>query len=155
LKPHPSLLVTIASDKAGAETVARVEEFVKQRGGLWLPFEPDVMPAMAASDLMITDYSSVAEEYLVFNRPLIFADHLAGSEGRDRAQRDKGDWDGIFGCGHVVTDPAEFSSAIENALRHPCEYSHQRETLRDYVFENLDGHCAQRAADAIRSLATE
>jgi hypothetical protein len=153
VKPHPSLLTTIASDKSGAEAIAAVTEHIAQRGGLWLPFEPDVMPAMAASDMLITDYSSVAEEYLVFDRPLVFADHLAHATGRDRAQRDKGDWEGIFGCGLVVTEIGAVPAAIDSNLRQPESANEARRALRDYVFENLDGHCATRAADAIRRLA--
>jgi CDP-glycerol glycerophosphotransferase (TagB/SpsB family) len=152
VKPHPSLLTTIASDKSGAEAIFAVTEHIKARGGMWIPFEPDVMPAMAASDMLVTDYSSVAEEYLVFDRPLAFADHLANASGRDRAQRDKGDWEGIFGCGTVVTQVDAVREAIDNSLRRPNEYSQARHKVRDYVFENLDGHCARRAAEAIRSL---
>jgi CDP-glycerol glycerophosphotransferase (TagB/SpsB family) len=152
VKPHPSLLVTMASDRAGAQMLNSVIEHLHQRDGLWMPHEPDVMPAMAASDLLITDYSSVAEEYLVFDRPLIFADHLAQASGRDRAQRDKGDWAGIFACGQVVTEIGAMPEAVGSALRAPFEYSKARCDLRNYVFEKLDGHCARRAADALRDL---
>jgi hypothetical protein len=152
VKPHPSLLTTIASDKSGAEAIEAVTQHITRRGGLWLPFEPDVMPAMAASDLLITDYSSVAEEYLVFDRPLVFADHLANATGRDRAQRDKGDWEGIFGCGLVVTEIGTVPEAVAAILTQPETGATARRALRDYVFENLDGQCAKRAADAIRGL---
>jgi hypothetical protein len=42
--------------------------------------------------------------------------------------------------------------AVGSALRAPFEYSNARCNLRDYVFEKLDGHCARRAADALRDL---
>jgi hypothetical protein len=41
---------------------------------------------------------------------------------------------------------------LKTACAHLNEYSQARHKLRDYVFENLDGHCARRAAEAIRSL---
>jgi CDP-glycerol glycerophosphotransferase (TagB/SpsB family) len=169
VKPHPNLLTTVASEGDGREMLQAVMAHVKERGGLWMPFEPDVMPAMAASDMLITDYSSVAEEFLVFDRPLVFADHLANATDKasrnDRAHRDKGDWNGIFACGRVVTNIEAMPQAVIESL---CE-SQRRESstrndgildkhapvrrqLRDYVFENLDGHCAQRAANAIKSL---
>ena len=153
VKPHPSLATTGVAENA--RVLARVREAFLARGALWLPHEPDVMPLMAAADVLITDYSSVAEEFLIFDKPLIFADHLANAAGRDRAQRDKGDWDGIFGCGTRVTQKEELKSAIENALENPREYSRQRTELRDYVFENLDGHCAARAAAALQALCEE
>jgi CDP-glycerol glycerophosphotransferase (TagB/SpsB family) len=111
------------------------------------------MLPMAAADVLVTDYSSVAEEFLVFDRPLIFADHLATASGRDRAQRDKGDWDELFAFGLRLTESGEVGTALECSLAQPREYSTQRQKLRDFVFENLDGHCAARAADAIRALA--
>lgn len=153
IKPHPSLTTTGAAENA--RVFARVREAFLARGALWLPHEPDVMPLMAAADVLITDYSSVAEEFLIFDKPLIFADHLANAAGRDRAQRDKGDWDGIFGCGARVTQKEELKNALENALANPREYSQARTTLRDYVFENLDGHCAARAAAALQELCED
>jgi hypothetical protein len=152
VKPHPSLVTTVNAETAGRETLAAVQEFLQERGGLWLPCEPDVMLPMAASDLLITDYSSVAEEYLVFDRPLIFADHLATATGRDRAQRDKGDWAELFIAGTQLTESGALSAALTRALEQPQEYAPQRRRLRDFVFENLDGQCAQRAAAAMRAL---
>lgn len=152
VKPHPVLATTTAAEGAGGEVIAEVQKYLEQRGALWLPLEPDVVPLMAASDAMITDYSSVAEEYLVFDRPLVFADHLANAEGRDRAQRDKGDWNELFATGTRVTEASALPEAVEATLRNPDGKSNARRALRDYVFENLDGHCAQRAAAAIQSL---
>lgn len=152
VKPHPVLATTAAAEGAGGEVIAQVKNYLQQRGALWLPLEPDVVPLMAAADVLITDYSSVAEEFLVFNRPLIFADHLANATGRDRQQRDKGDWDELFAVGERVTDMAAMPAAISGVLQRPDEQGSARVKLRDFVFENLDGHCAARAAKAIGEL---
>lgn len=152
VKPHPVLATTVAAEGAGSDVIAQVQEYLASRGGLWLPLEPDVVPLMAASDVLITDYSSVAEEYLVFDRPLIFADHLANATGRDRAQRDKGDWNELFATGTRVTDASTLPDAVAAALGNPDAKAEDRRSLRDYVFENLDGYCAQRAARAIQSI---
>lgn len=174
VKPHPSLVTNSQSDKSGLKTIERVRQMLENRGALWLPHEPDVVPLMAASDILVTDYSSVAEEFLVFDRPLVFADHLANATDNasrnDRAHRDKGDWEGIFACGHIVTEIEAMPAAIAVALDESQGAESQgaesstrndgiaderasiRRQLRDYVFENLDGHCARRAADAIESL---
>lgn len=153
VKPHPVLATTTAAEGAGEEVIAQVRKYLESRGALWLPLEPDVVPLMAASDILITDYSSVAEEYLVFDRPLVFCDHLANASGRDRAQRDKGDWDELFAVGARVTDSSTLVPTIETALGDANTHSAARRALRDYVFENLDGHCAARAAIAIRAIA--
>jgi hypothetical protein len=155
VKPHPVLATTTAAEGAGGETIAQVKEYLQQRGALWLPLEPDVVPLMAAADVLITDYSSVAEEFLVFDRPLIFADHLASATGRDRAQRDKGDWNELFAVGERVTEIKAMPAAVSGVLQRPDGQSSARLKMRDYVFENLDGHCAQRAANAIQTLIAE
>lgn len=154
VKPHPVLATTVAAEVAGGEAIARVQEYLKRRGALWLPLEPDVVPLMAAADALITDYSSVAEEFLVFDRPIIFADHLADASGRDRQQRDKGDWNELFVSGRRVLDVHEMPRAVAEVLACPEEQGSARRKLRDYVFENLDGHCAARAAQAIRELVS-
>ena len=164
VKPHPSLATTSESEGASRDLL-RVRKLLESRGALWLPHAPDVMPLMAASDVLITDYSSVAEEWLVFDRPIVFADHLANATGRDRAQRERGDWNGIFACGHVVTEIDNMKISIDLALSEAlgatsstrCDgfsdgFSAARQQLRDEVFEQLNGNCARRAADAIRAL---
>ncbi len=153
VKPHPVLATTTAAEGAGSEVIEQVKAYLQSRGALWLPLEPDVVPLMAAADVMITDYSSVAEEFLVFDRPLIFADHLANASGRDRQQRDKGDWALLFETGTQVTQAGAMPGAIVAALSQPEEQSGARHKLRDYVFENLDGYCAARAAQAIHDIA--
>ena len=155
VKPHPSLATTAHNEGASGD-LARIQKSLQNRGALWLPHEPDVMPLMAASDVLITDYSSVAEEWLIFDKPMIFADHLATASGRDRAQRDKGDWSGIFSCGHVVTQIDDMTMAIAAALEATSStrdgFASARRRLRDEVFENLDGQSARRAVDAISDL---
>lgn len=152
VKPHPSLLVTLRAEGAGRQLLDEMTDVLQKRGALWLPHEPDVMPAMAASDLLVTDYSSVAEEYLIFDRPLVFADHLASAAGRDRAQRDKGDWNALFAVGTRVVEKEDLRAAITHGLENAEEHRAARHALRDYVFENLDGRCAARAAAAIARL---
>ncbi|MCS6858741.1 MAG: CDP-glycerol glycerophosphotransferase family protein [Abditibacteriales bacterium] len=152
VKPHPSLVTTIAAEGTGGAMLTAVTDYLRQRGGVWLPHDPDAMQAMAAADVLITDYSSVAEEYLIFDRPLVFADHLAHAMGRDRAHRDRGDWAGIFACGTVVTEKGALAEAISFSLEHPDAHGAARRAMRDYVFAYLDGRCAERAAEAIASL---
>lgn len=160
VKPHPSLATTSAREASGGETIDCIREYLQQRGEryggtLWLPLEPDVMPLMAAADVLITDYSSVAEEFLIFDRPLIFCDHLALSSGRDRVQRDRGDWEPLFEVGARVTQMSTLPTAIAAELTSPQEHGDARRALRDYVFENLDGHSAERAAEAIKKIASQ
>jgi hypothetical protein len=149
VKPHPALITTAETEGMGQAEIEAVKNYLQHRGALWMPLEPDVAPLMAASDVLVTDYSSVAEEFLVFDRPIIFVDHLANATGRDRAHRDKGDWEELFSAGECVTDKSTFEETLAKVLSSPGEHAQKRRRLREYVFENLDGHCAVRAAAAI------
>lgn len=154
VKPHPALITTAEKEGTGQAEIDAVKNYLQERNALWLPLEPDVAPLMAASDVLVTDYSSVAEEYLIFDKPIIFADHLANTTGRDRAYRDRGDWEGLFAAGVCVTDKSTFNATLEKVLSSPDDFKQQRNQLRDYVFENLDGHCAARAAHEIIAIAS-
>jgi len=154
VKPHPALITTSKKEGVGWAEIEEIKNYLQHRGALWLPLEPDVTPLMAASDVLVTDYSSVAEEFLVFNKPIIFADHLANATGRDRAHRDNGDWEALFNAGEQVTDKSTFKRVLGKVLFSQDDRNEQRQQLRDYVFENLDGHCAARAAKAITFLVS-
>lgn len=154
VKPHPALITTAEKEGTGQAEIDAVKNYLQERNALWLPLEPDVSPLMAAADVLVTDYSSVAEEFLIFDRPIIFADHLANATGRDRAHRDKGDWEELFNAGERVTDKSTFEETLAKVLSAPDAAAPKRRKLRDYVFENLDGHCAARAAKAIISMRT-
>jgi len=153
VKPHPVLALSVKAEGTKAGLLSQVENYLHERGALWLPLEPDVVPLMAAADAIITDYSSVAEEFLVFDRPLIFADFLANASGRDRQARDNGDWEELFATGARVTEIKAMPDAVKGVLENPDEQGSARRKLRDLVFENLDGNCAARAANAIREIA--
>jgi len=114
--------------------------------------ERDVLPLMAASDLLITDYSSVAQEFLVFDRPLVFFDHLAGGGVQAAKTRRRGEWESIHACGTVVTEARALGAVVERLLDSPEEKGEQRRAMRDYVFYKLDGRAAQRAATALAEL---
>jgi CDP-glycerol glycerophosphotransferase (TagB/SpsB family) len=108
----------------------------------------DLQEIMVAADVLITDFSSAAEEFLVFNKPLVFANHLSPNG----YHLTRGEWDEIHSCGQVVTQKEELQRALGNALNRPQDYEAQRIKMRDYVYFQVDGHAAERAAQALRGL---
>jgi CDP-glycerol glycerophosphotransferase (TagB/SpsB family) len=93
---------------------------------------------MAGSDIMITDTSSVAYEFLHFNRPLITYQAIA--------RRDKG---------INIQDPSELSPAIERSLNDPNEFSHNRESCLQDIHPYFDGHSSNRMLKVIETILTE
>jgi hypothetical protein len=149
VKPHPLIGRTVTSGSSSDEMWARVQAFIEARGNaVFLSSQADIQKLMVAADVLVTDFSSAAEEFLIFNRPLVFANHLA--DGGYHLGR--GEWDEIHAVGEVVTQTARLGGAIADALSTPEKFQAQREKMRDFVFYRVDGHAAERAAAAIREI---
>ena len=150
IKPHPLIARAVASGEADAAAYKALREYSRVNANRVAFVESDVelQEIMAAANALVTDFSSAAEEFLMFNKPLIFANHL-GASGYHQT---RGAWGEIFACGHVATRAEDVAPAVENALENPREYSRQRQSFRDRVFYKLDGSAAQRAASALQNL---
>jgi hypothetical protein len=99
--------------------------------------EPDVIPLMVASDLLISDASSVATEYTLLDRPIVFLDvpELLAAAAADDDRLDLATW-GRRG-GRVVADCDEALEAIAAELADPDEIlGDVRRALRDDCFYN-------------------
>jgi hypothetical protein len=109
---------------------------------------PDIVPAMAASDLLISDLSSVANEYLLLDRPLIY---LQAPDYRRRYVDtiDLKTWG--FAAGPLVRDKEGLKMALQEALDHPRAYSDVRREMAAHLFYN-PGHATRKAVDVIREL---
>jgi CDP-glycerol glycerophosphotransferase (TagB/SpsB family) len=94
----------------------------------------DSIPALFAADVLISDASSIANEYLLLNRPLIFLDVpvlLASAAGEDD-RLDLETW-GRKG-GTVVGDVADAERAVEAGLEHPQAPSEIRTAMTKELF---------------------
>jgi hypothetical protein len=152
VKPHPIIAQAVAASDVDGATWTAVQNYVAERGNaVFLPSHSDIQELMVAADALVTDFSSAAEEFLIFNRPLVFANHLA--EGGYHLKR--GEWDEIQSCGEVVNEERNLPAAIARALEHPEQFEPQRTRMRDDVFYRVDGQAAARAAAALRELSEE
>ena len=100
--------------------------------------ELNILPIMAGSDLMITDTSSVAYEFLSFDRPLITYQALA--------RKDKG---------INIQIPTELSSAIERSLKDPDELSTNRASCLREIHPYSDGCSSDRVQQAIARILND
>ncbi|MFH0943850.1 MAG: CDP-glycerol glycerophosphotransferase family protein [Planctomycetota bacterium] len=108
----------------------------------------DSNPYLAASDLLISDASSVANEFLVLDRPLIFfrLEHLED----DWPATDLGTWG--TRTGDHIEDAAELLDAVPRALEQPDRLSELRqEAARDFFY--APGTAAERAAERLLEYA--
>ncbi len=106
--------------------------------------EPDVIITLSIADLLITDASSVANEYALLDRPIVFIDvpELLALTRKKGALLDLETW-GRRG-GTVVPDVVAALDSVEHGLAVPDEHSVIRQGLVEDLFYNR-GHATSVA----------
>lgn len=101
--------------------------------------ELDVVPLLYAADLLISDASSVSNEYSLLDRPMVFLDvpQLLASMQRKGVALDLDTW-GRKG-GETVRWPDEAVDAVEWSLAHPKRGSAVRRAMARDLFFNPGG----------------
>lgn len=119
-----------------------------------------VDPLLIASDVMITDISSVALEFIMLDRPIIYLDcpeyfqkTLKMPEWDSDPEFVRNDPRANAGrhVGLVVTDLTKLIDAVQRSLNNPGEFSEKRMALAERLLYN-PGKGAKAAADAITEL---
>jgi CDP-glycerol glycerophosphotransferase (TagB/SpsB family) len=98
--------------------------------------EFDSIPSLFATDVLISDASSIANEYLLLDRPLVFLDvpALLESAAGEDDRLDLDTW-GRKG-GTVAHDVAEAERAVASALADPDRLSSVRKSITQDLFFN-------------------
>lgn len=111
--------------------------------------EPDVIVTLSIADLLITDASSVANEYALLDRPIVFIDvpELLALTRKKGALLDLETW-GRRG-GTVVPDVSAALVAVEHGLAVPDEHSLIRQAMVEDLFYNR-GHATTAAMQWLR-----
>ena len=92
----------------------------------------NILPYMQAADLLITDTSSVAYEFLLLDRPIItYKAVIRHDKGID------------------ITSPADLHGAIERSLANPDEFSRNRKYYLDEIHPYKDGQSSIRVMNII------
>lgn len=112
----------------------------------------DIYPFVKMVDVMVTDYSSLAFDYLLLDRPLVFyrpdhADYISKSRPLIPEREH-------YSCGETVTSFEDLTNAIDRAVlafRTPDQDHHRksRHALRQELFDHNDGHAGQRVNQLI------
>lgn len=112
--------------------------------------EPDVIVTLSIADLLVTDASSVANEYALLDRPIVFIDvpELLALTRKKGALLDLETW-GRKG-GTVVPDVSSALTAVEHGLAMPEEHSAIRRAMVEDLFYNR-GHATSAAMQWLRS----
>jgi CDP-Glycerol:Poly(glycerophosphate) glycerophosphotransferase len=121
----------------------------RERDSITVWDDPDIGPAMMAADLLVSDISSVANEFTLLDRPIVFfetADLAASYSAKqiDHAMLERRP-------GRVVDSPAALPEAVTHALENPGEFHGQRRALARDLFHR-PGSAQQRAVKRIHEM---
>ncbi len=97
--------------------------------------ELSILPSMQAADILLTDTSSVAYEFMQLDRPIITF--------RALARQDKG---------IDLDNPSELPGAIRRSLEQPMEFAAQRAAYLAELHPYADGESSRRVVEAIESV---
>ncbi|MFH0946493.1 MAG: phytase [Planctomycetota bacterium] len=109
-------------------------------------FDADVVPLLHAADLLVTDASSVANEYTLLDRPIIFMDVPEILDGPNSKGFDLETW-GRQG-GEIAKEPAELRELVPQLLANPEQKSEIRRRIAQDLFHD-PGRATERAVAAL------
>ena len=127
------------------------QRLAKRTPGLYLvPRDQfDIYPYLHLADTVISDTSSVINEFLALGRHgviynLPFERHMH-SDGMPVLSIDPAEW--LKGAFPHMSAPEELGEAVELALSPTDEMSRKLREYRDYFFTGLDGEASERVKD--------
>jgi len=140
---HPAEQETVASFRQRYPEINFVEPY------------SDVYPLVKHADVLVTDYSSLAFDFLLLDRPIVFyrpdhADYIARSRHLIK-NHDQ------YLCGEVTSALTELTKAIDIAVGVCTKadtdlYRSARQSLRHRLFDYQDAFASRRLNDLIASL---
>ena len=98
---------------------------------------PDVVELMTAADVLLSDASSVSNEFSLLDRPMVFLDVpelIANAAARENSALDLETWGRR--CGDVVTGPEDAVATLERALAEPGRHGEVRRAMAADLFYN-------------------
>jgi CDP-glycerol glycerophosphotransferase len=148
--------LTVVCQRNGAKLLLRVHLNTKDPvtlpddGVIPVPFAdyPDTEAILRISDVLICDWSSIAFDYLLLNRPTLFLDvEPPFAKGLSLGQE--------YRFGPVVRDLDELLHQLERSLAAPeeyqADYGARQTAIREAVYgQYADGNSAARCVDRLR-----
>lgn len=110
----------------------------------------DVYSILKHTDALITDYSSIAFDYLLLNKPIIY--HVPDLEEYQNMCRGFYMPFKDFAVGKITTNNEEIIEAMQDVINGIDNYKEERKILRDKMFKYQDGKNCERVVEWIKSL---
>jgi CDP-glycerol glycerophosphotransferase (TagB/SpsB family) len=144
VKLHDNSLDRALENSGGVDWAARLKPILA-RGHGRLITSADASPWLVATDVLITDHSSIGFEYLLLDRPLIRIAMPQLISGANIAQEYV---DLIASASTSVESAAGVVAAVDEARSDPARLSDARRALAADLFHDA-GHATDRAIDEL------
>jgi hypothetical protein len=147
IKPHDLSFDPDPKYSGGVDWRARLRQ-VETPGRVAVSDEPDASPLLAASDLMVTDHSSIGFEFCLLDRPLVVFDapDLA-RVARINPERVAA----LRTAARVVSNPSQVGLAANEEIRNPYRLAAAREAVARPLFHE-PGTATDRALVVVYEL---
>jgi len=112
--------------------------------------EGDIYPLLSYADILITDYSSVYFDYLLLNRPIVFAPF----DIDDYIKKDREFYDSYYDVtpGPKAKNWEEVLVYIKEAIEEPEKYKAERERINKMFNQYQDANSSERVYKAIMEM---
>ena len=107
----------------------------------------DAQELLFISDVLITDWSSIANDFILLNRPIIFIETKFPVEKYVLSPEDR--------VGYIVKNTKEFLSKLNESIKHPNLFEDKRRKVLKKIYIYLDGNSAKRCAREIINLLSQ
>ena len=104
----------------------------------------DTQPLLYISDVLITDWSSIANDYILLNRPMIFLETRFPGEKFVLTPEDR--------AGYIAENKSEFFEALYESIMNPNLYEEKRRKKLEKLYKYINGNSAKRCAEEILKL---
>lgn len=137
------------------ENSAMISEIKKNKASRILfvsneEIDDDIYPIMKDCDLLITDYSSIAFDYLLLNRPIVYS----AFDLSEYLNHDRGfyfDFDGLT-PGDKASNWTEMISILKKNLKEPNLHETERKKVSSLCNKFYDNNSSARCYEAIQNM---
>jgi len=112
----------------------------------------DVQEALTSVDLLVTDYSSIAHDFLLLDRPMLFVERAADEFDREQGLVD--DYQALL-PGPITSDYDAFAAYFAEALNDKDTGHTQRAAILPLFHRYIDGNSTERCVRVITSALEE
>jgi CDP-ribitol ribitolphosphotransferase len=105
---------------------------------------PDVQRVLYITDVLITDWSSIANDFILLSKPVIFLDIELPVEESVLTPEER--------VGYVITGKQEFFEKLSEAITKPNLFPQKRKKIIKKLYKYVDGNSSKRCAQEILKL---